>query len=216
MRSRGRPTCWRSTPPSRRRAPARRAAASAWSRARSRTWPSRPARPTSRSTNSVRELAGEIGNLIADSGAASRHAKEAGSGADQIQGVVAHVHDGFSAVDREVNAIARTTAANLEHCDTRADRAGRPGRRGRTLVGKSAAGRPARRRAAEAERDPDRVHRRERRRDAGHAADPRGDGDRAADRATRSRMRSRAARSRSSNSSTRNTARSPAPIRSST
>jgi methyl-accepting chemotaxis protein len=68
--------------------------------------------------DSVRELAGEIGNLIADSGAASRHAKEAGSGADQIQGVVAHVHDGFSAVDREVNAIARTTAANLEHCDT--------------------------------------------------------------------------------------------------
>ena len=34
---------------------------------------------------SVRELAGEIGNLITDSGAASRHAKEAGSGADQIQ-----------------------------------------------------------------------------------------------------------------------------------
>jgi methyl-accepting chemotaxis protein len=68
--------------------------------------------------DSVRELAGEIGNLIADSGAASRHAKEAGNGADQIQGVVAHVHDGFSAVDREVNAIAGTTAANLQHCDT--------------------------------------------------------------------------------------------------
>ena len=67
---------------------------------------------------SVRELAGEIGNLITDSGAASRHAKEAGSGADQIQVVVADVHDGFSSVDREVNAIAETTAGNLQHCES--------------------------------------------------------------------------------------------------
>jgi len=66
----------------------------------------------------VRELAGEIGNLITDSGAASRHAKEAGAGTDRIQGVTAHVHQGFSAVDREVNAIAETTAANLQHCET--------------------------------------------------------------------------------------------------
>ncbi len=67
---------------------------------------------------SVRELADEIGNLITDSGAASRHAKEAGSGADQIQVVVADVHDGFSSVDREVNAIAETTAGNLQHCES--------------------------------------------------------------------------------------------------
>ena len=43
-RSPSRPTCWRSTPPSRRRAPATRARASPWWPTRSRSWPRRPPR----------------------------------------------------------------------------------------------------------------------------------------------------------------------------
>ena len=40
-----RPTCWRSTPPSRRRAPARWVRASRWWPRRSRIWPTRPPKP---------------------------------------------------------------------------------------------------------------------------------------------------------------------------
>ncbi|HVJ42385.1 MAG TPA: methyl-accepting chemotaxis protein [Dongiaceae bacterium] len=68
--------------------------------------------------DTVQDLTSQIGSLIQESGAATRHAREAGAGAAQIEGVIARVHDGFAAANREINAIAGTTAANLGHCDT--------------------------------------------------------------------------------------------------
>nr|WP_298690084.1 methyl-accepting chemotaxis protein [uncultured Dongia sp.] len=68
--------------------------------------------------DTVRNLTSEIGNLIQESGTATKHAKEAGEGARQIDGVILRIHDGFTAADREINAIAGTAAANLGHCDT--------------------------------------------------------------------------------------------------
>ena len=62
-----RPTCWRSTPPSRRPAPARPARASPWSPTRSRAWPTRPPghrgdrRPDRAVQSEARDAVGAIG-----------------------------------------------------------------------------------------------------------------------------------------------------------
>jgi methyl-accepting chemotaxis protein len=66
----------------------------------------------------VRDLTSQIGNLITESSTAAEHAKQAGEGANRIEGVILRVHDGFTAADREINAIGGTAAANLGHCDT--------------------------------------------------------------------------------------------------
>lgn len=66
----------------------------------------------------VGDLTSQIGNLIDESGLASKCAGQASQGADQIQGVIDRVHEGFGAVDREVDAIAKAAAGNLVHCDT--------------------------------------------------------------------------------------------------
>ncbi len=68
-------------------------------------------------SNTVRDLDAQIGSLIDESVTATRQAKDAGEGADQIQGVIARVHEGISAVGEDVNAIAAAAAANLDHCD---------------------------------------------------------------------------------------------------
>ncbi len=65
----------------------------------------------------VRDLTSQIGSLIGDGKEAASHAEQAGRGADRMQGVIARVHDGFAAVDKEIAAIAGTAAANLGHCD---------------------------------------------------------------------------------------------------
>lgn len=67
--------------------------------------------------DTVGDLTSQIGNLIEESGLASKCAGQASRGADQIQGVITRVHDGFGAVDREVGGIARSAAGNLEQCD---------------------------------------------------------------------------------------------------
>ncbi|WP_458760966.1 methyl-accepting chemotaxis protein [Afipia sp. TerB] len=67
--------------------------------------------------NTVRDLDAQIGSLIDESVTATRQAKDAGEGADQIQGVIVRVHQGISAVGADINAIAAAAAANLDHCD---------------------------------------------------------------------------------------------------
>lgn len=69
-------------------------------------------------SNTVRDLDAQIGSLIDESVTATRQAKDAGDGADQIQGVIVRVHEGISAVGEDINAIASAAAANLDHCDT--------------------------------------------------------------------------------------------------
>ncbi len=65
----------------------------------------------------VGNLTREIGSLIEDSSAAAGHAGEAGTGAKSIEGVIERVHQGFGVVGRQIDAIARSAAANLGHCD---------------------------------------------------------------------------------------------------
>ena len=67
--------------------------------------------------DTVRDLTGQIGNLIGESGTASRHAKQASDGADRMQGVIGRVHQAFAAVGNDVDAIAKAAGTNLAHCD---------------------------------------------------------------------------------------------------
>jgi methyl-accepting chemotaxis protein len=67
--------------------------------------------------DTVRDLDGQVGNLIGESGDASLRAKNAGQGAAQIQTIIARVRDGFSAVSREIDGVTRAATSNLAHCD---------------------------------------------------------------------------------------------------
>jgi methyl-accepting chemotaxis protein len=67
--------------------------------------------------DTVRDLDGQVGNLIGASGDASLRAKSAGEGAHQIQSIIVRVQDGFTAVGREIDGVARAATSNLEHCD---------------------------------------------------------------------------------------------------
>lgn len=67
--------------------------------------------------DTVRDLDGQVGNLIGESGDASLRAKNAGEGAAQIQGIIARVQDGFGAVSREIDGVTRAATSNLAHCD---------------------------------------------------------------------------------------------------
>ena len=66
----------------------------------------------------VRDLTKEIGSLIDESEAASKHAAEAGQGAEAMERVIARVHEGFLAVGREIDAIAKAGSANLGYCES--------------------------------------------------------------------------------------------------
>ena len=57
--------------------------------------------------NTVRDLDGQVGNLIGESGDASLRAKNAGEGAQQIQGIIGRVQDGFTGVGREIDSVAQ-------------------------------------------------------------------------------------------------------------
>jgi methyl-accepting chemotaxis protein len=74
--------------------------------------------------DTVRDLDGQIGNLIGASGDASLRAKSAGEGAQQIQGIIVRVQDGFTAVGREIDGVARAATSNLAHCDMVIDELG--------------------------------------------------------------------------------------------
>jgi methyl-accepting chemotaxis protein len=74
--------------------------------------------------DTVRDLDGQIGNLISASGDASLRAKSAGEGAQQIQGIIVRVQDGFTAVGREIDGVAKAASSNLAHCDTVIDELG--------------------------------------------------------------------------------------------
>jgi len=67
--------------------------------------------------DTLRGLDGQIKSLLGESGEASSRAKNAGNGAQQIEGIIARVQDGFTNVGREIDAVARAATSNLAHCD---------------------------------------------------------------------------------------------------
>ncbi|HLH90626.1 MAG TPA: methyl-accepting chemotaxis protein [Xanthobacteraceae bacterium] len=67
--------------------------------------------------DTVRNLDGELGRLIAESGSAARQAKQAGEGADRIRDVMGRVERDFSTMGARVDAIAGAAGTNLGHCD---------------------------------------------------------------------------------------------------
>jgi methyl-accepting chemotaxis protein len=67
--------------------------------------------------DTVRDLDGQVGNLIGESGDASLRAMNAGQGAEQINGIIARVRDGFTAVRKEIDGVTRAATSNLAHCD---------------------------------------------------------------------------------------------------
>ena len=74
--------------------------------------------------DTVRGLDGQVGNLIGESSEASLRAKNAGEGAAQIQGIIARVQNGFTAVGSEIDGVARAATSNLSHCDKVIDELG--------------------------------------------------------------------------------------------
>ncbi len=74
--------------------------------------------------DTVRDLDSQVGSLIGESGDAAVRAKSAGEGAQQIQGIIARVQDGFTAVGREIDGVAKAATSNLAHCDTVIDELG--------------------------------------------------------------------------------------------
>jgi len=74
--------------------------------------------------DTVRDLDGQVGNLIGESGDASLRAKSAGEGAQQIQSIIVRVQDGFTAVGQEIDGVAKAATSNLAHCDMVIDELG--------------------------------------------------------------------------------------------
>jgi methyl-accepting chemotaxis protein len=69
-------------------------------------------------SDTVRDLDGQVGNLVGESNDASLRAKNAGQGAEQIQGIITRVQAGFTSVSREIDGVAKAATSNLAHCDT--------------------------------------------------------------------------------------------------
>src|SRR6201996_3831822 len=67
--------------------------------------------------DTVRDLDGQVGNLIGESSDASLRAKNAGEGASQIKDIIVRVQSGFTAVGQEIDGVARAAISNLSHCD---------------------------------------------------------------------------------------------------
>ncbi len=72
---------------------------------------------TERITSTVRSLATQIEGLIDESGEAAKHAGHAGTGAEEVHGVVIRAHEAFSTVKRAIDSIAQSTSSNLEACN---------------------------------------------------------------------------------------------------
>lgn len=73
---------------------------------------------TDRIGDIVRALGDQIEGLISESGEATRHAAQAGAGAEEVKGVIIRAHEAFNIVGREIDAIAQSAADNLQACDT--------------------------------------------------------------------------------------------------
>jgi methyl-accepting chemotaxis protein len=74
--------------------------------------------------DTVKDLDGQVGSLIGESGDASARAKNAGEGAQQIQGIIVRVQEGFTSVGREIDGVAKAATSNLAHCDMVIDELG--------------------------------------------------------------------------------------------
>jgi len=74
--------------------------------------------------DTVKDLDGQVGSLIAESGDASARAKNAGEGAQQIQSIIVRVQEGFTSVGREIDGVAKAATSNLAHCDMVIDELG--------------------------------------------------------------------------------------------
>jgi methyl-accepting chemotaxis protein len=68
--------------------------------------------------DTVRDLDGQLGSLIGESGEASSRAKTASEGATRIQTIIARVQDGFTRVGQEIDGVAKAATSNLGHCDS--------------------------------------------------------------------------------------------------
>src|SRR5579863_6700724 len=68
--------------------------------------------------DTVRDLDGQVGSLIGESSDATLRAKNAGEGAGQIQDIIVRVQNGFTAVNQEIDGVAKAATSNLAHCDT--------------------------------------------------------------------------------------------------
>jgi methyl-accepting chemotaxis protein len=69
----------------------------------------------------VKTVGSQIEGLIKETGAATQHADQAGRGAQRVESVVIHANQAFAVMGREIDAIARSAADNLQHCDTTLD-----------------------------------------------------------------------------------------------
>jgi methyl-accepting chemotaxis protein len=72
---------------------------------------------THRIGNTVRDLDGQVNNLIGESGEASLRAKSAGEGAQEIKSIIVRVQEGFTSVGRKIDDVAKAATSNLAHCD---------------------------------------------------------------------------------------------------
>ncbi len=73
---------------------------------------------TDRIGDIVRALGDQIEGLISESGEATRHAGDAGAGAEKVKGVIVRADEAFNTVGREIDAIAKSAGDNLQACDT--------------------------------------------------------------------------------------------------
>ena len=74
--------------------------------------------------DTVRDLDGQVGNLIGESNDVSSRAKSAGEGAEQIQSIIVRMQEGFTSVGREIDGVAKAATSNLAHCDIVIDELG--------------------------------------------------------------------------------------------
>src|SRR5437763_5574499 len=74
--------------------------------------------------DTVRDLDGQVGNLIGESNDVSSRAKSAGEGAEQIQSIIVRMQEGFTSVGREIDGVAKAATTNLAHCDSVIDELG--------------------------------------------------------------------------------------------
>ena len=66
----------------------------------------------------VKDVGAQIDGLIKETGVVTQHADSAGRGAQKVESVVVHAHQAFAVMGREIDAIARSAADNLQHCDS--------------------------------------------------------------------------------------------------
>jgi methyl-accepting chemotaxis protein len=66
----------------------------------------------------IRDLGEQITGLIGESNQAVTHAGHARGGATRVEGVIVNANQAFQVMGKEIDAIARAAADNLNHCDS--------------------------------------------------------------------------------------------------